>query len=119
ERDTNHTKWQRDVATIQQRIGDVLMAQCDGAGGLSAYRKGLAISEALAERDPTNTQLQVDLAISFGKLGSHVGLPVAQRQAFLLRGRKILQALESARLLPPSQDHVASFDAALAKLPLP
>lgn len=116
-RDTKNARWWRDVATIQQRIGDVLMVQCDGAGGLSAYRKALAISETLAERDPTNTQLQVDLAISFGKFGSHAGLPVAQRRAFLLRGRKILQALGSAGLLPPSQDHVALFDAALTKLP--
>jgi tetratricopeptide (TPR) repeat protein len=50
--------------------GDVLLAQGDGPGGLAAYQAGLVIAEGLAKRDPANTQWQVDIAVSCGKLGS-------------------------------------------------
>ena len=43
-------------------FGDVLVAQGDGPGALAAYRRGLAIAEALATRDPANTQWQRDLS---------------------------------------------------------
>ena len=43
-----------------ERIGDVLVAQGDGAGALAAYRKSLAIAEALAGRDPATTGWQRD-----------------------------------------------------------
>ena len=52
------------------KIGDVLVAQGDGPGALAAYRKGLAIAEALAARDPANTQWQTDVAVSCAKLGT-------------------------------------------------
>ena len=41
--------------------GDVLVAQGDGPGALAAYRAGLKIREALAQRDPANTEWQRDL----------------------------------------------------------
>ena len=44
-------------------------------------------------------------------------LPVAERRAFLLRGREIQQRLKAAGRLAPAQDWIAAFDAALAKLP--
>jgi tetratricopeptide (TPR) repeat protein len=50
--------------------GDVLMAQGDGPGALSAYQKGLAIAEALAQRDPDNTQWQHDLSVSQEAIGN-------------------------------------------------
>jgi hypothetical protein len=57
-----------------------MVAQGDGPGGLAAYRKGLTIAEALAARDPANTQWQRDLSYSFTKLatdhadqGDHAG----------------------------------------------
>ena len=51
------------------KIGDVLVAQGDGAGALAAYRKGLGIREALAARDPANTEWQRDLSVSYEKIG--------------------------------------------------
>ena len=50
-------------------LGDVLVAQGDGPGALAAYRRGLAIAEALAARDPDNTQWQRDLSVSHNKIG--------------------------------------------------
>lgn len=113
-----NTGWQRDLSVSHIKIGDVLVAQGDGASALAVYRKSLAIAETLAGRDPANTQWQVDLAISCGKIGGHDGLSVVERRAFLLRGRKILQELKRDGRLHPSQDQGAWFDAALATLPL-
>ena len=118
-RDPANTDWQRDLSVSHNKIGDVLVAQGDGAGALAAYRKDLAIAEALAGRDPANTDWQVDLAVSYSKLGVHDGLTVTERRAFLLRGRKLLKELKEAGRLHPSQDYVAWFDAALARLPSP
>ena len=47
----------------------MLMAQGDGPGALAAYRTGLAIREALAARDPANTEWQRDLSVSQNKIG--------------------------------------------------
>ena len=52
-----------------KKIGDVLVAQGDGPGALAAYRKGLAIGEALAARDPANTEWQRDLSVSHERIG--------------------------------------------------
>jgi hypothetical protein len=52
-----------------EKIGDVLGSQGDGQGALAAYCKSLAIAEALAALDPTNTQWQTDLAKLYAKLG--------------------------------------------------
>jgi len=47
----------------------VLVAQGDSAGALAAFRRGLAIAEALAARDRANTQWQRDLPISHDRIG--------------------------------------------------
>ena len=47
----------------------MLVAQGDGPGALAAYRKSLAIREALAARDPANTQWQRDLSVSHDRIG--------------------------------------------------
>jgi hypothetical protein len=57
------------------RIGDVLVAQGDGPGALAAYRKGLDIAEALAARDPANTEWQRDLSVSHEKDRRRAGGP--------------------------------------------
>ena len=49
--------------------GDVLLTQGDGPRALAAYQAGLTIAEALAKRDPANTQWQRDLSISQEKIG--------------------------------------------------
>jgi hypothetical protein len=67
--DPANTQWQRDLSVSHERIGDVLVAQGDGPGALTAYRQGLAIAETLTARDPANTQWQRDLVVSYVKLG--------------------------------------------------
>ena len=47
----------------------MLVAQGDGPGALAAYRKSLAIGEALAARDAANTEWQRDLSVSHEKIG--------------------------------------------------
>jgi tetratricopeptide (TPR) repeat protein len=54
---------ERDESVVLNRIGDVLLAEGDRPGALEAYRKSLAIAEALAAKDPGNTQWQRDLSI--------------------------------------------------------
>ena len=60
----------RDRAVAQNELGNVHLAQGDGPGALVAYRKGLAIAEALATRDPANTQWQRDLSVSIDRIGN-------------------------------------------------
>ena len=54
--DPANTQWQRDLSVSHIKIGDVLAAQGGGPAALAAYRKSLAIREALAARDPANTE---------------------------------------------------------------
>ena len=48
--DPDKPEGQRDLSVSFERIGDVLVAQGDRPGALAAYRKSLAIAEALAAR---------------------------------------------------------------------
>ena len=47
----------------------MLQAEGDRSGALAAYRKGIAIREALAAKDPGNTEWQRDLSVSHNKIG--------------------------------------------------
>ena len=40
-RDPTNTEWQRDLSVSHSQIGDVMVAQGDGAGALTAYQAGL------------------------------------------------------------------------------
>jgi hypothetical protein len=83
----------------------VLVSQGDGSAALQAYRKGVAIREALAARDPSNAQWQTDLARSCSKLGTlkdQHSVPV--RRQYLSRGREILVRLKEQGRLHPQQD---------------
>ncbi len=51
------------------RIGDVLMELVDYTGALIAYRAGLEIRRALAQRDPSNTDWQCKLSLIHDKIG--------------------------------------------------
>jgi hypothetical protein len=116
-RDPANTGWQRDLSVSHERIGDVLVAQGDGAGALLAYRKGLEIAEALAGSDPANALWQTDLAFSCSILGrAELGQSLEARREYLLRGRGILAALKEAGRLLPAQDWIGWFDEALGKL---
>lgn len=97
--------------------GDVRMAQGDGPGALAAYEAALAIAEGLAQRDPANTQWQVDVAMSCWKLGSlDALLPIPDRRELLQCGREILTTLKDAGRLQANQDWIGAFDQALADL---
>ena len=98
-------------------MGDVLVSQGDGAGALAAYQAGLTIAEGLAKRDPANTQWQVDVAVSFAKLGSLDSiLSIQQRQQYLSRGLSLLTALKQVGRLHANQDWTGWFDYALSSL---
>ena len=58
----------RDLAVSQSRIGEALVVLGNHQGALAAFRLSHAISEALALRDPANSEWQLDLIVSFVKL---------------------------------------------------
>ena len=58
----------RSVAYNNQ--GDRLLAQGNLEDALQAYQADLKIAEALAQRDPSNTEWQRDLSVSHNKLGN-------------------------------------------------
>jgi hypothetical protein len=90
----------------------------DGPGALDAYRKGHEIFEALAARDPANTQWRVDLAVSYARLGKvDGGLAVKERRDYLNEGRRILIELKSVGRLMPNQDRLEWLDDRLSELP--
>jgi len=100
----------RDRSVAQDDIGDVLVAQGDGPGALAAYRKGLAIADGLAARDPANVQWQIDVAVSCAKLGTHAELTESERQNYLRRGLEIQQELNTSNRLAPNQNWISWFE---------
>lgn len=95
----------------------MLVTQGDGPQALAAYRKALAIREALAARDLANAQWQTDVALSCGNLGAlEHGQSVEARRAHLVWGRDILLGLKAAERLMPNQDRTGWFDKQLGKL---
>ena len=69
QRDPTNTQWQCYLLVSKCHIGDVLVAQGDSPGALSAYQVCLEIAEALVQRDPANTQWQRDVFVSKSKIG--------------------------------------------------
>jgi hypothetical protein len=97
----------------------VLNFRCDGPGALAAYQAALAIAEDLAMRDPANTQLQVDLAMLCGKLGTlKTALPIKTRRTYLKRGLTIILALKQAGRLHANEDRQAMFERDIRMLDL-
>jgi hypothetical protein len=105
------------IAPAERSGPGVLVAQGDGPGALAAYRLGLAIAEALAARDPANTDWQTNVAVSCAKLGA---LDYEQgretRHRYLLRGREILLTLQSTGRLMAKQNWIVWFNEQLATL---
>jgi tetratricopeptide (TPR) repeat protein len=62
-------------------IGDVLMELEDDRGALIAYRAGLEIRNALAQRDPDETVWQRDLSVSHDKIGDALVRQAKTRKA--------------------------------------
>jgi hypothetical protein len=93
------------------------MAREDGPGTPAAYRRGLAIAEALAARDPTNTQWQNDEAVSCAKLGTFdYGQNWEPRRRYLLRGKQTFMLLESTGWLMANQKWIERINQQLATL---
>lgn len=106
----NTAEDERDQSVANDAIGDVLVAQGDGPGALAAYRKGLAIRDALAARDPANVQWQIDVAVSCAKFGMHTDLPEPERKNYLWRGLEIQQELNASNRLAPNQNWIGWFE---------
>jgi tetratricopeptide (TPR) repeat protein len=61
--------YRRDLADAYNEIGDVLLAQGKLTEALRSYRDGLAVTEQLANADPTNAAWQRALSVSYNKIG--------------------------------------------------
>ncbi len=97
------SSWQRPIAPA-------IVAERDA--GVEENR------EALAGRDPANSQWQTDVAVSCAKLGTlEHGQSAEIRREFLLRGRGILAKLKEEGRLLPSQGWIGWFDRQLEQLP--
>ena len=57
--------WLRERSVLLNKRADVLSAQGDLAGALTAYRESLRVRERLASSDPSNATWQRDLSYSF------------------------------------------------------
>ncbi len=68
--DPGNVEWQHDVFMSMATIGNVLWAQGDLPGSLTAHRESLDIARALAAKDPDNTKWQADIALSLGMVGN-------------------------------------------------
>lgn len=64
---------QRNLATGEERIGDVLSMTGDVAGALERQRKSLALRESLTAAEPRNAELPRELATSYNKVGDTLG----------------------------------------------
>ena len=78
------------------KIGDVLVAQGDGAGALAAYRKTHAILERLAASDPSNAGWQRDLIVSNVKLSEITG-----EKRYVARALEVAHAMAERGILAP------------------
>jgi hypothetical protein len=73
--------------------------------------------ENLTKRDPANTQLCADVAVSCAKLGSLDSLlSIQERREYLSRGLKLFTARLKVGRLHANQDWTGWFDCALSSL---
>jgi len=62
-------RWQLDLSSSYNDIGNVLADQGKLDEALTAYRDSIAIRKRLAVADPTNTWWQRDLSVSYSNIG--------------------------------------------------
>jgi tetratricopeptide (TPR) repeat protein len=67
--DPANSKYQRDLAVIHQRTGNMLAATGQPAQAMTHYQESLAIHETLAAADPSNTEARRDLGAAYSKMG--------------------------------------------------
>jgi hypothetical protein len=87
--------WQRDLAAVEDDLGNALAAGGDLDGALRHHRQGRRLVVELLEMDPGSTRLRGDLAASLGKLGRHfLGRGwTHQGTSYLWQGRRIVREL--------------------------
>ena len=117
--DADTARWQRDLPIAYLKVGDVLLAHGNLAEALKTYRKGLAMTERLAEDDPDNPNWQRNLVASYGRVGSVLaqqGETILARDT-LYRGRAIVVQLKD-QLAYDTQlpKRLTAIDAEIAKL---
>jgi hypothetical protein len=67
-RDSDNTKWQRDLSVSLNKIGDMRHRAGDVAGAFAAYDEGLEIKRKLVAIDPGNAGWRRGLIASLWKL---------------------------------------------------
>jgi len=67
--DPTNAEWQHGLLVCHERVANVLLAQGDAAGALTAYRNGLAIAQRLAVADPTNAKWHHNLVVCHVHVG--------------------------------------------------
>lgn len=67
--DPQNSRWQWDLSSSHERIGDVFFAQGDLPRALGAYQASLAIRKKLAAAGPQNSSWQNALSVSYNKVG--------------------------------------------------
>lgn len=78
--------WLRERTVLLNDQGDVLVAQGDLGGALTAYRESLAVRRRLAEADASNAGWQRDVSVSLNRVAENLarldrsaeGLPLAE-----------------------------------------
>jgi len=60
--DPNNVQSQRDVTFVDERLGNVQVAQGNLTAALASYRASLAAADTLARANPSNAKLQHDVA---------------------------------------------------------
>ena len=112
--DPDNTRWQRELITLNNEIGNTLLTQGPLAEAQASYRKGEAIATRLASSDPKNAQWQRDLTIS------QMGIADVERDAGRLDGALAgyqagLDGGRAAGRRRPPQHHVAARSVALVR----
>ncbi|MFO1169929.1 MAG: hypothetical protein U1E49_03080 [Hyphomicrobiaceae bacterium] len=88
-------EWRRDLAAVEDDLGNALAAAGDLDGALGHHREGKRQVLALLAGDPDNPKLKGDVAASLGKLGRHYISRgwTKTGTSYLWQGRRIIREL--------------------------
>ena len=93
-----NVRWQRDLSSSLNNVGDVRRAAGDRAGALKAYEESLAVTRRLVAADPVDSDNQRSLATSLTNVGfirvtsgDRTGALAAYEEALAIR-RKLVAA---------------------------
>ena len=93
--DPGNTEWHRNLAVVEDDIGNAMVAAGDLDGALRHHREGRRLVEVLLAADRDNPNLKGDLAASLGKLGRYYVERGWTRQgtSYLWQGRRLIREL--------------------------